>query len=118
MVAGYFGTACERTGGDTTPQYLWSESRSGRAFLVIARVGDDVLAGSIWRFEEWTSGRKMKCLVIGGRHMEIWKDPHREFVENMGRTGGAKTIVTEGREGWQRVFPDAKVIRQVYEVEI
>ena len=105
--------ACLATGGDMTAEYLWSECRSGRAFLVI--IGD-CIGASVWRFEKWATGRKLRCLAVYGADMPSWLDDHRAMIEQMAKVGGATAIVAEGRTGWARLFPEAVVLRQLYEV--
>lgn len=110
--------ACQRTGGSLTAHYLWSECRSGAAFLVVITGDDGLLGASVWRFEDWSSGRKLKCLALYGRRMRDWLEQHRTFSEQMARAGGATALVTEGRLGWQRVFPKARLLSQSYEVSL
>jgi len=115
LVADGMERACRKTGGDLTSDYLWTECRSGRAFLVVVVRDTDIIAASVWRFEKWTTGRKLRCLALYGRHMRDWLGAHRKMIEQMARVGGATALVTEGRAGFQRVFPEARVLRQLYE---
>lgn len=110
--------SCRRTGGDLTGDYLWSECRAGRAFLVVIALHSEIIGASVWRFEKWTSGRKLRCLALYGRDIKSWLGEHQKFTENMARTGDATAIVTEGRVGWGRLFPKARVLRQLYEMEL
>lgn len=110
--------ACRATGGDLTADYLWSECRAGHAFLVIASRRDEMLAASVWRFEKWTSGRKLCCLALYGHDMRAWLVPHRDMILEMAKAGQATAIVTTGRKGWERLFPNATVLRQTYEATI
>jgi len=115
LIAEGVAAAALRTGGDTTPEYLWSECRSGRAFLIVVSREKEVLASSVWRFEAWQTGRKFKCLSLSGRHMSEWIDDLRAFVEKLARVGGANALVTEGRIGWGRKYK-ARILRQLYEI--
>lgn len=110
--------ACRKTGGDLTADYLWSECRSGAAFLVVISREQELLGASIWRFEKWSSGKKLRCLALYGKHLCDWLQQHIEFTKAMASAGGATSLVTEGRRGFQRVFPKAKVLRQLYEVAL
>ena len=101
-----------------TADYLWSECRSGKAFLVIVTQGKEILAASVWRFEAWSTGRKLRCLGMYGTKMKQWLEDHRAFTLSMARVGGATSLVTDGRLGWERIFPQARVLRQTYEIEI
>jgi hypothetical protein len=106
--------ACRKTGGDLTAHYLWTECRSGRAFLVVVSA-ETIIAASVWRFEQWTTGRKLRCLALYGVGMKDWLRPHRKLIEDLAKVGGATSLVTEGRKGFQRIFPAARVLRLLYE---
>ena len=110
--------ACRKTGGDMTADYLWSECRSGKAFLVIVTDAEKIAGASVWRFEAWTSGRKLRCLALYGRRAAEWLAPHELIIRDIAKAGGATALVTEGRAGWQRLYPKARVVRQLYEVEL
>ena len=101
-----------------TADYLWSECRSGKAFLVIVTQGKEILAASVWRFEAWSTGCKLRCLGMYGTKMKQWLEDHRAFTLEMARVGGATSLVTDGRLGWERIFPQARILRQTYEIEI
>ena len=118
LVADGLETACQETGGDLTAAYLWAECRSGAAFLVIIEGGGSIAGASVWRFEKWTSGTKLRCLAIYGHDMREWLDAHRRLTLRMAKTGNANGIVAGGRKGWERLFSDAKVIKQIYEVRL
>lgn len=114
--------ACRKTGGDITAHYLWTECRAGRAFLVVAtaptKLGHEIIAASVWRFEQWSSGRKLRCLSLYGRDMKSWLADHRKLTLEMAKTGGATALVTEGRPGWARVFREAKTLRVLLEEQL
>ncbi len=109
--------ACKKTGGDLTSGYLWQECRSGHAFLLIAHEGEEVSGESIWRFETWQSGPKFRCLSGSGIEKDDWFGLMRAKVEEMARMCGA-SLVYEGRKGWSRHNPKARVIRILYEEAI
>lgn len=118
FIADGMALACERTGGDLTAGYLWQECRSGRAFLVVSQDGAAVNGASVWRFETWQTGTKLRCLSAWGEGMDLWRDAMRAHVAAMQREGGANGVVAEGREGWKRVFPQARAIRTLYELDL
>lgn len=117
-IAGTVDAAARKTGGDVTAGYLWQECRSGHAFLFIAHDGESIVGASVWRFETWQSGAKLRCLAGAGNGLENWIDPMREQVVTLAKAGGAASIVYEGREGWRRIRPKAKAIRTLYEEEL
>jgi len=73
---------------------------------------------SVWRFENWPSGLVFKCLCLIGSGMKEWLSAAQEFAKAKAREGGATRIIAEGRKGWSGMFPEAKNLRQVYEVTI
>lgn len=106
--------ACEQTSGVFSADYLWSECRSGQAFLAVIVDGEKIIGASVWRFEKWRRGRVFRCLALYGSDMVEWLDAHREFSERVARIGGAVGMAAGGRVGWKRLFPDAHVVEQVY----
>jgi hypothetical protein len=73
----------------------------------------DALVG---RFEVWGGQQVFNILVMGGKG-EDWPtamDTIKDFVS----TFGVNRIRWDGRIGWQRVFKDARVIYQAYQIEI
>ena len=107
-----------RTGGDMVSGDLWSAVRSGNAFLLVAHEGDKILGASVWRSETWQSGVKLRCLALFGVGMKSWIGEMRELAVRIAHDCGATSLVSEGRAGWQKVFPAAKVLRLLYEEQI
>ena len=107
--------ACKKTGGDITASYLWGECRGGHAYLCIVRATGRVVGASVWRFEDWTTGRKFRCLGLYGKDFAKWRDDHVKLAKRIMEQGGADSIVTAGRKGWGELFPDAKIIKTLYE---
>ena len=110
--------ACLHTGGDTNSHYLWTECRSGRAFLMLIVKDDVVIGASVWRFENWAIGTVLRNMGLYGEAMKDWKDQHVEKIEQLAKLGNANHIATEGRVGLARLFPEAKIMRQLYVLEI
>lgn len=108
-----FHDALMKTGGDCSAGDLWTQARSGRAFLFVAHDGTEMHGASLWRFETWPTGEKFRCLALFGNDMQAWLSDMRKAVED---AKGKATIVTEGRPGWGRVFPEARELRRLYEV--
>lgn len=110
--------ACERTGGDISSGELWQMCRSGNAFCVVVFDETGPKAILIMQFQKWTAKTVMRCLGIVGDGVDEWLSAAREFIANMAREGGATSFVAEGRDGWAKLFPDAKKLRITYEVQI
>lgn len=110
--------ACKRNGGDISSGDLWQMCRSGNAFLVLVIEGGDILGALIMQFQNWSGKQVMRCLGIVGEQMSEWLPMAKEFIEQMARDGGAESFVSEGRDGWARIFPNARKLRVTYEVRI
>lgn len=113
-----FQRSVMKTGGDLTTGDLWVACRSGSAFLLIAHEGDEIRGASIWRPDTWQSGRKLRCLALYGSGMRDWIQDMRDMAARIAKDCGATSLVSEGRLGWQRVFPKARVLRALYEEQI
>lgn len=113
-----FQRAIDLCGDDYSTADLWQMCRSGNAFLVIARDGEDIAMASVVRFERWASGSVLRVVGIAGDRMSEWAEDWQSFMENMAREGGADRIVSEGRDGWHRVFKKARKLRVVYEMRV
>lgn len=117
LVADGMEDACRKTGGAISSSWLWGECRSGRAFLVIVH-SDEIASASVWEFQDWSSGHKLKCHALYGKQMADWMPQLRPFIEELAEVGKASAVVWDGRMGWQKLFPNARVIRQTYEAQI
>lgn len=107
-----FDKAILKTGGDITVGELWAAARSGTGFLFVAHDPDHVHGASLWRFETWQSGSKFRCLALYGTEMSKWiEDMHKAVKQAAGRA----LLVSEGRRGWAKIFPDAQELRVLYE---
>lgn len=118
VISGRIQSACERNGGDLSSGVLWQMCRSGNAFLVLVMDGNEPVAALIMQFQNWSGKQVMRCLGIVGERMDEWLPLAKGFIEQMARDGGAVSFVSEGREGWTRIFPEARKLRTTYEVLI
>lgn len=107
--------ACLRTGGDISSVDLWQSCRRGESFLIVAHDGETMQAASVWRPETWQTGRKLRCQALAGKNMKSWLGEMRDEATRIARGCGATSFVTEGREGWSKIFPKAKRLRVLYE---
>lgn len=113
-----FQRASDRFGGDLTVGELWQLCRSGNAFLFVVHDDQTVAAATAWRPELWGSGPKFRCLALYGTNMADWMPELHEKVKQAAVQCGATSLMSDGRAGWQKVFPKAKVLRMVYEERI
>lgn len=117
-LAGGFERASRRSGGDLSVGDLWQMCRTGNAYLFVVHEGNDILAATAWRLETWGRGPRFRCLALYGKGVRQWKDDLRKEVEAVARDCGATALLADGREGWKVIYPDAKVLRVVYEAPL
>ena len=73
----------------------------------------DALVG---RFETWGGAEVFNIMAMGGAG-ENWPDA-MDTIKDFVSLFGVKTIVFNGRIGWQRVFKDASVLYQGYAISV
>lgn len=117
-MAPLFKPAVEDHGDDLSLGELWQMVRSGHAFLIIVRDDEKIRAGVIVRFDKWNKGSILRVIAVGGAGLAEWRDGILDFVTKLATDNGATRVVTEGREGWARVFPSLKLLRCTYVLEI
>jgi hypothetical protein len=110
-----FERALLKTGGYLTTGDLWAQCRAGTAFLIVAHEGEAIRGASIWQPDTWMTGRKMRCLGLYGVARNDWLFDMRDLAARLAKDCGATSLVSEGRPGWQKIFPKAKVLRVLYE---
>lgn len=118
MLTQGFQKALMKTGGDLSLADLWQQARRGDAFLIIAHEEDRLYGASLWRPEVWQTGTKLRCLAVYGVEMSSWKSDMRAMARKIAKDCGATSFIAEGREGWTRIFPNAKRLRVLYEEKI
>ena len=109
--------ACWRCGGDITPDWLFQICRKGEALLFVAHEGEEIKAGLVCRVENWSGAKVLRIQAACGMNMETWLQSvmdYREWLDNL----AIEKVIFEGRKGWERMVPQARVLRQVYEVEL
>lgn len=116
-VRGGFQRFIDKTDSGLSTGDLWIKCRAEGAFLIVAH--DDAIRGaSIWQTETRMSGRKLRCVALWGDGMNGWIHDMRAMAQDIARNCGANALISEGRLGWQRVFPDARVRSAIYEEPI
>jgi hypothetical protein len=107
--------SCDRSGGDLDAAYLHQQCRSSASMLVIASNDTDIIGAVVLRFENWSGKSVLRTLALWCNGLGVW-DALDAKAHEIGRQFGAKSLVAEGRKGWERRYPNAKVIRQLYEI--
>ncbi|MCZ7480558.1 hypothetical protein [Rhizobium rhizogenes] len=113
-----FNAAIEKCGDDISTGELWQICRSGQAFLIIAMDDGGILMGAVVRFERWTNGSILRVLSLVGESIEKWADDVKSFLVEMAKANGATRIVSEGREGWAKIFDEPRKLRSTYIMEL
>jgi len=99
----------------TLPDLL-SLCSARRAFLFIDHPEEPTNA-LVGQFDTRGGESVFVVLAMGGRGGENWPKLF-DAVAEFAKTYGSKAVYWEGRKGWQRVIPKAKVIKQTYRFEI
>lgn len=110
-------TSCDRSGGDLDASYLHRECRSSAALLVVASDKKIITGAVVLRFENWSGKSVLRTLALWCNGKGAWEALNTKTHE-IGKLYGAKSLIAEGRKGWERRYPNAKVIRQLYEVDL
>lgn len=103
---------------DLTLSALWQTVSGGEGELWLA--GDEDAghqAAAITRLKPWGGGTA--AYVVGAASFDgrLWREVIPAWHAAL-KARGADLVVAEGRPGWERVWPGAKVVRKVYEVAL
>lgn len=109
-----FQKALLKTGGDLALGSLWQQCRAGEAFLVVVH-DDGVMAAAIVRPELWATGNKLRVLALYGEGMGDWFQDIMDMGKRIAADCGANALIFEGRRGWSKKFPRARILRVLYE---
>ncbi len=107
----------DKTGSGISTGDLWVKCRSGGGFLLVAH-DEQVKGASIWECETRASGRKLRCVALNGVEMTNWIHDMRALAISIAKDCGANGLLSEGRLGWKRVFPKARILSALYEEPI
>ncbi len=109
--------SCDRSGGDLDAAYLWRECRTGQAMLYVVSHEADIIGAVVLRFENWSGKSVLRTLALWCNGLGVW-DALDAKAHEIGRQFGAKSLIAEGRKGWERRYPNAKILRVLYEVSL
>lgn len=114
-----FQRASKRFGGDLTVADLWVGCRSGNCFLfLIQDEAGAVVAAMVFKPETWGRGQRFRCLAMYGEGMKDWRDAAFALVTDIARQAGCNGLIADAREGIGVMFPDARKVRSVFEMDI
>ena len=103
--------SCKKSGGGIVAGDVWRECRSGSAFLIIAHDDREIHGASVW----YPQNGKLRCMALFGKNMKAWIGDMHDLVKRIAKGCGATALVSEGRVGWERIFPKARKVRIYYE---
>lgn len=113
-VSGWIARALGKHSAITLPR-IYQMCRASEAFLLVDHAAEPTNA-MVVQFDNRGGDRVLLVLAMGGKGGENWNTMFDE-VCTWGKSLGAVRAVFDGRKGWQRVLPKAKVISQTYAVE-
>lgn len=103
---------------DLSLAWLWSGLRAGALQLFLAGSAEGGHAAAlVCRLEDWKGGTVLRIVGAASDDRRGWFALWPDFAAEAGRMGAAR-IVFDGRRGWARKIPEARILRQVYEVEL
>ena len=110
-------SSCDRSGGDLDAAYLYRECRSSAAILVVTSDETEINGAVVLRFENWSGKSVLRTLALWCNSKGAWAALDTKAHE-IGKQFGAKSLIAEGRKGWERRYPNAKMLRTLYEVDL
>lgn len=109
--------SCQRGGGEIDAPYLYRECRSAAAVLIVSRDDIRINGAAVLRFENWTGKSVLRILALWCDGEGVW-DALNTKTHEIGKTYGVTSLIAEGRKGWERRYPNARIVRQLYEVSL
>lgn len=106
---------CRRCGDDLTAWDLFSQCRRSDALLFVW-FDNEIKAGLVVRPEQWGTEQVLRILMLTGHEIDKWL-PQLEACDDWKKFVGNLPVIFEGRLGWQRKMPKARVLRVVYKLE-
>lgn len=116
MITEGLGKSLQRSGGDMSLGSLYQQCGSGAARALIWIEGGAAKGACVVRPEVWEAGPRLRVLAMYGDAFAEWQGEGWAALHGLKLAFGAEAIIFEGRLGWARKAPGAKVIRALYEV--
>lgn len=114
-----FQRASDRFGGDITVAELWTACRAGHVwFFVVQDDAGKIVAAMVFKAETWRKGERFRCLAMYGIGMDDWKGAAFEHVAKVAKLAGCNGLIADAREGIGVMFPNARKVRSVFEMEL
>lgn len=99
------------------PDALLHELRAGEKILWIASDGERVYGAIVTGIFQMNTGKLCKMLDCGGEEMPQWLHL-RATIEEYAKAEGCDRLLIEGRPGWQRLFPEFRLVGVILEKRI
>lgn len=110
-----FMASSYKTFGNVAPHDLYRMCCTRQAFMFV-----DVLEtprnAVVCALETRGGETVLNVIAMGGKGGENWKSMFAEICD-FGKRFGASRTRFNGRKGWQKVLPQARVVGFIYEVE-
>ena len=110
--------ACRRCGDDVSPWHLFSWVRRSDALLFVRDWPRTRSRRGWWcARSNGAAERSLRILALTGWDIDRWLPElaaHRDWPDALDVT----SVIFEGREGWKRKLPKARVVRSIYEVDM
>lgn len=90
---------------------------NGEMQLWVAAPDGPIAAVVLTQISQRRSGKVLTVLFCGGSDMRAWID-ERWRITDWARQMNCRAVRFEGREGWGRIWPEAREIGRKYEVEV
>jgi hypothetical protein len=118
LIADGMKRACERTGGNVTPSWLYQTCRTGDAMLFAIHDEAQFQAAFVGRFiHDQPEGSLFKFVALTGRGMKDWLPGLIVWARTWPRQFGVKKVVTDGSGAWARI-PGFRVRVVTYEANV
>lgn len=95
---------------------MWETLRSGRGELwLIGSLEKGTKAAIVTELRDWDGMTVAYVIGAGSDDSREWFTFRDEFAAQL-KARGADSIVFQGRNGFERIWPGAKVLRKLYKV--
>lgn len=90
---------------------------NGEMQMWVAAPEGPIAAVILTQIGQRRSGKVLTVLFCGGSDMRLWID-ERWRIKDWARQMGCRAVRFEGREGWGKIFPEARQTGVKWEVEV
>lgn len=106
--------AAEGFGGMIHVKNLLSYDDDTKKKIVLVKYATKLLGCFALTFTEQEVGKVMTLVLLGGTHLELWKNELSKFLYETADKHVCKELYYMGRKGFARLFPQLEEIARVY----